>query len=122
MTERAEEADVLGSAPCDEHDGWAVVSTGSTSAEPSATHDGSSSADGAECVVVQACLRGHFEPLDGRFHWYGRIAANDQLAALVRSGQTVVLTTRRGSAEGRVSDVDPWGRFRISGTGRPPFW
>ena len=26
-----------------------------------------------------------------------------------------------GSAEGRLSDVDPWGRFRIAGTGRPPF-
>ena len=27
---------------------------------------------------------------------------------------------RRGRP-GRLSDVDPWGRFRISGTGRPPF-
>jgi hypothetical protein len=33
----------------------------------------------------------------------------------------VVLRTAHGSAEGRLSDVDPWGRFRIAGVGRPPF-
>ena len=98
--------ELLDGAPGEEYAGPATVSTGST------TGDG---------VDVEVQLRGHFEPLDGRFHWYGRIAANDALAARVRSGETVLLTTRRGSAEGRVSDVDPWGRFRIAGTGRPPF-
>jgi len=70
---------------------------------------------------VEVNLRGHFEPLDGRFHWYGRIGASEELSAQVASGDTVVLTTPGGSAEGRLSDVDPWGRFRITGTGRPPF-
>lgn len=70
---------------------------------------------------VRVTLRGHFEPLDGRFHWYGRIVADDELAARHPSGSTVVLTTPHGRAEGRLSDVDPWGRFRISGTGRPPY-
>lgn len=72
-------------------------------------------------ISVQVDLRGHFEPLDGKFHWYGRIAASEQLSAEVQPGATVVLATPHGRAEGRLSDLDPWGRFRISGTGRPPF-
>ncbi|MGY2874097.1 hypothetical protein ACVW00_001287 [Marmoricola sp. URHA0025 HA25] len=91
--------------PAEEYAGTAQVSTGSTTGE----------------VQVEVDLRGHFEPLDGRFHWYGRIAANEELAETAQSGETVVLTTPHGSAEGRLSDVDPWGRFRITGTGRPPF-
>jgi hypothetical protein len=104
MNEQVEDAEIiLASAPGDEYEGPVEVSTGSAT------------------LLVQASLRGRFEPLDGLFHWYGRIAANDQLTETVRSGETVVLTTGRGSAEGRVSDVDAWGRFRIAGTGRPPF-
>jgi hypothetical protein len=72
-------------------------------------------------IEVDVQLRGQFEPLDGHFHWYGRIATNARLAAARRPGDTVVLTTPHGSAAGRLSDVDPWGRFRITGTGRPPF-
>jgi hypothetical protein len=72
-------------------------------------------------ISVEVTLRGQFEPLDGRFHWYGRLAASDELAAAVQSGATVTLTTPHGSAQGRLSDVDPWGRYRVSGTGRPPF-
>ncbi len=37
------------------------------------------------------------------------------------SGATVTPVTPHGSAEGRLSDIDPWGRFQIAGTGRPPF-
>jgi uncharacterized protein DUF4873 len=70
---------------------------------------------------VQVLLRGHFQPIDGRFHWWGRIAADERLAAQHSPGSTVTLVTPHGSAEGRLSDVDPWGRFRITGTGRPPF-
>jgi hypothetical protein len=72
-------------------------------------------------VAVEVTLRGQFEPLDGRFHWYGRVAANARLDEHARSGSTVTVRTPHGSAEGRLSDVDPWGRFRVSGTGRPPF-
>ncbi|HEX2893918.1 MAG TPA: DUF4873 domain-containing protein [Marmoricola sp.] len=91
--------------PAEEYVGPAVVSPGEPEVEP---------------VNVDVTLRGHFEPLDGRFHWYGRLAADDALRAW-QPGTTVLLTTPHGSATGRVSDVDPWGRFRISGTGRPPF-
>lgn len=75
---------------------------------------------GAEPLPVQVTLRGAFQPIDGRFHWYGRIAATDQLPP-ERSGASVVLRTAYGEAVGRLSDIDPWGRHRVSGTGRPPF-
>lgn len=90
--------------PADEYAGKAWVSTGSSTG-----------------VEVEVDLRGHFEPLDGRFHWYGRIAASEELAAQVQAGQTVRVGTPGGTAQGRLSDVDPWGRFRVAGTGRPPF-
>lgn len=70
-------------------------------------------------VPVEVDLRGVFQPLDGRFHWYGRVAVTDALS--VDSGATVTLTTDHGSAEARLSDRDPWGRLRVTGTGRPPF-
>ncbi len=95
--------------PAEEYVGPAVVSTGSTSGGGSASVD------------VEVTLRGHFEPLDGRFHWYGRIAATEALADTARAGDIVVLTTPVGKADGRLSDIDPWGRFRVTGTGRPPF-
>ncbi|RNL78704.1 DUF4873 domain-containing protein [Nocardioides marmorisolisilvae] len=74
-----------------------------------------------EDLAVRVDLRGHFEPIDGRFHWFGRIAADEALNERHRSGATVTLTTPHGSAEGRLSDVDPWGRFRVTGLGAPPF-
>jgi hypothetical protein len=93
--------------PAEDYAGRAVISTGSQ--------------DDPTGLEVQVRLRGHFEPLDGRFHWYGRIDVDPRLAARHRSGSEVVLTTPQGQASGRLSDEDPWGRFRISGTGRPPF-
>ncbi|WP_317891391.1 DUF4873 domain-containing protein [Saccharopolyspora pogona] len=32
-----------------------------------------------------------------------------------------MLRTRTGEAAGTLSNPDPWGRYRITGTGRPPF-
>lgn len=88
--------------PREAYDGPAIVRT------PDAEHE------------VAVTLRGAFSPLDGHFHWYGRIAETPGLAA-VRSGTTVRLHTDHGAADGRLSDRDPWGRFRIAGTGTPPF-
>ncbi|RNL63122.1 DUF4873 domain-containing protein [Nocardioides marmoriginsengisoli] len=77
--------------------------------------------DSPEPIDVEVQLRGHFEPNDGRFHWYGRIAANEALDAQHRSGARVALRTPYGIAAGKIADVDPWGRFRITGLGTPPF-
>ena len=76
--------------------------------------------DTSPAVTVDVTLRGVFQPIDGRFRWYGRIADHDGLAG-VTPGASVVLRTPEGSAQGRLSDRDPWGRYRVSGTGRPPF-
>ncbi len=73
-------------------------------------------------VDVEVRLRGAFSPLDGHFHWYGRITQHDAVDALVAAGSSrVVLRTPHGVAGGRLSDRDPWGRYRVGGTGRPPF-
>lgn len=74
-----------------------------------------------EPVAVRVTLRGVFQPIDGRYHWYGRVAQDDHLDDAVTSGAAVTIRTPQGSAEGKLSDRDPWGRFRISGTGTPPF-
>lgn len=89
--------------------------------EPQESYDGPATllADGAS-VSLEVRLRGHFQPIDGLFHWWGRVAADDALDD-ARSGSTVTLRTAYGEAPARLSDRDPWGRFRVSGTGRPPF-
>ena len=75
--------------------------------------------DGAEFTVT-VTLRGNFEPVDGRYHWYGRIQPHDALTAF--AGKVAAsLRTPFGVAEGLLSDPDTWGRYRISGTSRPPF-
>jgi Domain of unknown function (DUF4873) len=72
---------------------------------------------------VQVDLRGQFEPTDGRYHWYGRLARHDDLtAAMAAQGRaTAVLSTPDGSADCEVSDPDPWQRYRVSGISTPPF-
>lgn len=72
-------------------------------------------------LPVQVELRSGFQPLDGRVHWHGRLAADPRVDELVRPGDTVVLRTETGEAQGRADDRDPWGRYRIRGTGRAPY-
>ena len=86
--------------------------------EPGAQFTGPAEIGDGHCAVeVCVDLRGGFQPIDGRFHWYGRVGAHEGLVA----GDRVTIHTEHGTAEGRLSDVDPWGRLRIAGTGRPPF-
>jgi cation diffusion facilitator CzcD-associated flavoprotein CzcO len=71
---------------------------------------------------VTAELRGRFEPIDGRYHWYGRLGRHDGLTAALAQGKgTGMLSTPEGTAAGEVSDPDPWHRYRMTGTARPPF-
>jgi hypothetical protein len=73
-------------------------------------------------VAVEVDLRGHFQPIDGRYHWYGRLRANAELNELVGGRKrTAVLRTDEGEATGEVSDPDPWQRYRITGVSKPPF-
>jgi hypothetical protein len=86
--------------------------------EPGERYSGPASIrDGDDTVKVTVDLRGGFQPIDGHFHWYGRVGVHDRLT----SGDQVTIRTEYGVADGRLSDVDPWGRLRVAGTGRPPF-
>jgi hypothetical protein len=77
--------------------------------------------DGAE-LVVTVTLRGNFEPVDGRYHWYGRIQPHTGVTEKAEGRKpAAVLRTPHGAAAGSLSDPDTWGRYRISGTSRPPF-
>ncbi|HKT00266.1 MAG TPA: DUF4873 domain-containing protein [Rugosimonospora sp.] len=72
--------------------------------------------------AVHATLAGVFQPLDGRYHWYGRLTAPEELVELLTgTRRTALLRTPDGSAEGRIGDADVWGRYRITGTSTPPF-
>ncbi|RJQ72820.1 DUF4873 domain-containing protein [Pseudonocardiaceae bacterium YIM PH 21723] len=77
---------------------------------------------GDQVVEVTAQLRGRFEPIDGRFRWYGRLNQSEAVTSLTGGRSLkVVLRTPQGEAEGQLSDPDPWGRLRVTGMGRPPF-
>lgn len=73
-------------------------------------------------LPVQVRLMAVHQPVDGRIHWSGRIEADPDLHELLGgAGAEIRLSTPRGEADAHVGDVDPWGRYRVSGTGRPPF-
>lgn len=73
-------------------------------------------------LAVTVKLAGHFDSISGSYSWYGRIAADPDVAALVAGGtRAVTLRTPHGQAETPLSDVDPWGRYRVAGFGAPPF-
>ena len=86
-------------------------------------------ADGRQ-VAVRAVLDARHEPHDGRLHWFGRVTVDDagpdhaavpDPAAVLAGAGRVELSTESGRAEGRIGDVDPWGRYRITGLGAPPY-
>ncbi|HVV22468.1 MAG TPA: DUF4873 domain-containing protein [Pseudonocardiaceae bacterium] len=73
-------------------------------------------------LAVDVDVRGHFQPIDGRYHWYGRLRPNTELDEIVGGRKrTAVLRTPAGEATGEVSDPDPWRRYRITGVSTPPF-
>ncbi|MDQ7809266.1 DUF4873 domain-containing protein [Amycolatopsis sp. A133] len=73
-------------------------------------------------VAVTVDLRGYFQPIDGYYRWYGRVAVHEELARLA-GGKKKPVSIRAGehTATGELSDPDPWGRYRIMGTSTPPF-
>ncbi|MDT4938402.1 MAG: hypothetical protein QOG80_2073 [Pseudonocardiales bacterium] len=78
--------------------------------------------DGEDVVAVTVSLRGHFDPISGSYHWYGRVEAGADVARLVEGGaRQVVLRTPHGEVTTALSDVDPWGRPRVEGFGTAPF-
>ena len=77
---------------------------------------------GEQELPVEVELRGHFQPIDGRYRWYGRVRANAELSTLLGGRKrAAVLRTPVGQAQGELSDPDPWDRYRIMGASTPPF-
>jgi hypothetical protein len=97
-----------------------------TPGDAAAEHEHDDGYDGPALLVtsdaeyaVEALLRGHFEPVDGRYHWHGRVSGD--LAGLEGRRHDAVLVTPSGQALCRVHDPDLWGRFCVAGVSRPPF-
>ncbi|WP_433278744.1 DUF4873 domain-containing protein [Pseudonocardia xinjiangensis] len=81
--------------------------------------------DGRE-VPVLAILDARHEPQDGKLHWFGRVALDGAAdpglhAALTAPTSHIALNAGGSTATARVGDVDPWGRYRVTGVGTPPF-
>lgn len=73
-------------------------------------------------LAVVVDLMDHFEPLDGRTHWYGRIQATPDLAALKDGGVVEVeLVIGDVSAPLRLAEYDPWGNVAVRAIGAPPY-
>jgi hypothetical protein len=74
-------------------------------------------------VAVTVEVGGRVEPVDGRYHWNGRVAPAPEVSALVRDGKRVAELTVAGGrpAPARLGEVDPWGGVRITGVGPPPW-
>jgi hypothetical protein len=78
--------------------------------------------DGDRTIAVTVTLSGHFDPISGRYSWYGRIAASPEVAALTTTAaRTVRLRTPHAEVPTTLGDVDPWGRQRVAGFGAAPF-
>lgn len=79
---------------------------------------------GDTVIPVQVVLSGQVEPISGRYAWYGRVGASEQVTALMAQPSArdgIRLRTPWATVETALSDVDPWGRPRVSGSGRIPF-
>ena len=78
---------------------------------------------GEDALDVEVVLTGHLEPLDGRYHWYGRVTKNPTVDAAKQAGATdIVLRIPDGEpAPGRLAEHDAWGNLRVTGVGAPPF-
>ncbi|MFD9548292.1 DUF4873 domain-containing protein [Nocardia salmonicida] len=76
---------------------------------------------GAEYAVV-ATLTGHLDPIDGRYHWYGRLDPTETttLPEPTRASAFLVLPGREPAAA-HLTERDPWGNLRVTGIGTPPF-
>lgn len=78
--------------------------------------------DGDTTVAAEVSLRGHFDPISGKYYWYGRVTAAPEVTELVQAGaREIVLRTPHGEVPTTLADVDPWGRPRVEGFGAAPF-
>jgi hypothetical protein len=74
-------------------------------------------------IDVRVHLTGHVQPIDGSYRWFGRIARHPEVTALHKAGRDNVTVRLPGgeAAKAKLTEIDPWGNVRVTGTGRPPF-
>jgi hypothetical protein len=72
---------------------------------------------GDRVYELDAWLSGHFEPIDGRHHWSGRLAPCAELTERLRAGRrdVTIRLPARGEVPARLAEVNPWGGLRIVG-------
>lgn len=73
-------------------------------------------------LQVDVHLADHFEPLDGRTHWYGRVTGTPEVTAAKSAGATTV-GIRIGDrvANAHMAEFDAWGNVALRGVGAPPY-
>ncbi|MFG3302731.1 DUF4873 domain-containing protein [Micromonospora chersina] len=73
-------------------------------------------------TTVRLHAGGRWEPVDGRYHWAGRIEPESRMLRLLRSGRRdVEVRVGERVVRGRLAEADPWGGVRITGVGEPPW-
>lgn len=75
-------------------------------------------------IEVEGQLHGFFQPIDGSYHWYGRLAPDERVSTRVaQRGRGMVEVSVAGGRRipARLGERNPWGGHRITGTGAPPF-
>ena len=74
-------------------------------------------------VTVEVRLSGRIEPVDGRYHWAGRIAPHEEVSRLFAAGvrSATLRIAGRDPVPVRLSEVDPWGAVRVSAVSAPPW-
>ena len=74
--------------------------------------------DDASCLA-HVRLTGHFEPIDGHYHWQGTILG--QLPGTDKLPQPATVTVGNRSATGRITERTSQGGYSVVGVGVPPF-
>lgn len=65
-------------------------------------------------------LAGHFDPIDGRYHWQGMFFAD--LPGANVTGSKISIRVGEHTADGRVAERTPWGTLTVVGAaGYPPY-
>ena len=73
---------------------------------------------------VEIRLWARFEPVEGRFRWAGRTSPDAELFDRTTGGlrEARLSIGDRQPRSVRLSEPDPWGGVRLSGTGTPPWF
>jgi hypothetical protein len=68
---------------------------------------------------VRVRLSGHFDALDGQYHWQGTVL--EQLPGADKLPQAATVTIGNRSAAARITERTPQGGYSVVGVGAPPF-